>query len=143
MRDISTILIFCDSQSAVGILQLGWENKTYKKTAMNIQQSLNILERDGTEVKIQWSPGLANIRGNEMADRLVKEAAKEAEEMTYDIGIASQSDVKSAARESVNIKWQRRWEVSDRVPIYPLLRVFYPQNWPCTPKIDGSLYMLL
>ena len=41
-----------------------------------------------------------------MADRLAKEAAKEAEEMTDDIGIASQSDVKSAARESVNIKWQ-------------------------------------
>ena len=36
---------------------------------------------------------------NEMADRLAKEAAKEAEEMTDDIGIASQSDVKSAARE--------------------------------------------
>ena len=31
VRDISTILIFCDSQSAVGILQLGWENKSYKK----------------------------------------------------------------------------------------------------------------
>ena len=30
-----------------------------------------------------------------------------------------------------------------RVPIYPLLRVFYPQNLPCTPRIDGSLYMLL
>ena len=43
-----------------------------------------------------------------------KEAAKEAEEMTDDIGIASQSDVKSAARESVNIKWQRRWEVSEK-----------------------------
>ena len=69
--------------------------------------SLNILERDGTEVKIQWSPGHANIRGNEMADRLAKEATKEAEEMTDDIGIASQSDVKSAARESVTIKWQR------------------------------------
>ena len=49
-----------------------------------------------------------------MADRLAKEAAKEAEEMTDDIGIASQSDVKSAARESVNIKWQRRWEVSEK-----------------------------
>ena len=57
-----------------------------------IQQSLNILESDGTEVKIQWSPGHANIRGNEMADRLAKEAAKEAE-VTDDIGIASQSDV--------------------------------------------------
>ena len=28
--------------------------------------------------------------------------------------LASQSDVKSAARESVNIKWQRRWEVSEK-----------------------------
>ena len=49
-----------------------------------------------------------------MADMLVKEAAKEAEEMTDGIGIASQSNVKSAARESVNIKWQRRWEVSEK-----------------------------
>ena len=50
--------------------------KVIKKTAMDIQQSLNILERDGTEVKIQWSPGHANIRGNEMADRLAKERQK-------------------------------------------------------------------
>ena len=106
VRDISVVLIFCDSQSAVGILQLGWENKSNKKTAIGIQQSLNILERGCTEVKSS-GPGHAKIRGNEMADRLAKEAAKEAEEMTDDIGISSQSDVKSAARESVNIKWQR------------------------------------
>ena len=49
-----------------------------------------------------------------MADRLAKEAAKEAEEMTDDIGIASPSGVKSAAKESVNIKWQRRWEVTEK-----------------------------
>ena len=119
----------CDSQSAVGILQLGWENKSYKKTAMDIQQSLNILERDGTEVKIQWCPGHANISGNEMADRLAKKAAKEAEEMMDEMGIASQSDVKSAARESVNIKWQRRWEVSDtHRPAVKLNKVWQPQE---------------
>ena len=56
----------------------------------------------------------SNIRGNEMADRLAKEAAKEAEEITDDKRIASQSDVKSAARESVNIKWQQRLEVSEK-----------------------------
>ena len=79
---------------------------------MDIQQSLNILEESGVHVKIQWSPGHANIQGNEIADMLAKEAAKEAEEMTDDAGIATQSDVRSAARESVEIKWQRRWEVS-------------------------------
>ena len=44
MRDIGTVHIFCDSQSAVGIIQLGWENKSYKnkKTAVDFRQSLNI-----------------------------------------------------------------------------------------------------
>ena len=65
-------------------------------------------------MKIQWSPGHANIQGNEIADRLAKEAAKEVEEMTDDAGIATQFDVRSAARESVEIKWQRRWEVSEK-----------------------------
>ena len=98
--DIDTVLIFSDSQSAdflifsdsqdaVGILQFGWENKSYKKTAMEIQQSLNILEKeDGINVKVQWSLGHAYISGNEIADRLAKEAAKEAEEMIDDAEIA-------------------------------------------------------
>ena len=81
---------------------------------MDIQQSLNILEESGVHVKIQWSPGHANVQGYEIADRFAKEAAKEAEEMTDDAGIANQSDVRSAARESVEIKWQRRWEVSEK-----------------------------
>ena len=113
-HDIDTVLIFCDSQSAIGILQLWWDNKSYKKTAMDIQQSLNTLEESGVRVKIQWSPGHANIQGNEIVDRLAKEAAKEAVEMTDVAGIATQSDVRSAARESVEIKWQRRWEVSEK-----------------------------
>jgi hypothetical protein len=29
----------------------------------------------------------------------------------------------------------------DSMPIYPLQRVFYPQNRPCTPKIVGTFYM--
>ena len=44
MCDIGTVNIFCDSQSAVGILQLGWENNSYKnkKFVMHIRQPLNI-----------------------------------------------------------------------------------------------------
>ena len=45
-RDIYTVLVFSDSQSAAGIVQLGWKNKNYKKTALGIQQSLNMLEKD-------------------------------------------------------------------------------------------------
>ena len=78
------------------------------------QQRNQFIEESGVRVKIQRSPGHANIQGNEIADRLAKEAAKEAEEMTDVAGIATQSDVRSAARESVEIKWQRRWEVSEK-----------------------------
>ena len=81
---------------------------------MDIQQSLCTLEGSGVYVKIQLSHGHANIQGNEIADRLAKETAKEAEEMIDDAGIANQSAVRSATRESVEIKWQRRWEVSEK-----------------------------
>ena len=72
------------------------------------------MKKDGINVKIEWNPGHANISGNEIAERLAKEAAKQAEEMTDDAVIANQSDVKSAARDSVRIKWQRRWKLSEK-----------------------------
>jgi ribonuclease HI len=31
-------------------------------------------------MKMHWTPGHANVNGNEIADRLAKEAAKEAEQ---------------------------------------------------------------
>ena len=106
-HDIDTTLIYCDGQSAVGILQLGWDNKNLK-TAMDIQQSLIMLEENGVYVMLQWSPEHANIQGNEITDSLAKETAKEAKEMTDDAGIATQTVVISAARESVETRWQRR-----------------------------------
>ena len=33
-------------------------------------------ERDEIDIKIHWSPGHGDINGNEIADRLAKEAAK-------------------------------------------------------------------
>ena len=111
---IDSIMIFSDSQTSVGILQLGWENKTHKKTSSDIQQIMNDLLQAGTEVKIQWSPGQADIPGNETADRLAKETAKEAEDMLDYKGETSQAEVKHGAREAVIIKWQRRWEVSEK-----------------------------
>ena len=56
---------------------------------MDIQQSQSTLEESGVHVKTQWSPGHANIQGNKIADRLAKEAAKEAQEMRDDAGIAT------------------------------------------------------
>ena len=48
----------------------------------NVQRSAArfIIREAGIEVEISWTPGHANIRGNEEADRMAKEAAEEAKE---------------------------------------------------------------
>ena len=83
-------MILSDSQTSVGILQLGWENKTDKKIGLDILQIMKDLQQSGTEVKVQWTPGHAEIAGNETADRLAKEAAREAEDMPEGDGETSQ-----------------------------------------------------
>ena len=37
----------------------------------------------------------------------------------------------------------RRFKLIISIPIYPLQRIFYPQNLACTPKNDEVPYMLL
>ena len=61
-----------------------------------------------------WSPGHANIKGNEYADQLAKEAAQEAKDAEDLRAVTSFGDVKLAAKESGLMKWQERWEASDR-----------------------------
>jgi ribonuclease HI len=53
---------------------------------------------DGPLPKIHWTPGHVNVNGNEIADRLAKEAAKEAEHNQSD---TTNQDVKKAARDHI------------------------------------------
>lgn len=62
---------------------------------------------------MSWTPRHSDIKGNELADELVKEAAKEAMDMEEDIVVVTLEDVKSAAKASGRIKWQERWNMSE------------------------------
>ena len=64
------------------------------------------LEQINISVEISWTPGHANIKGNEYADKLAKEAAQEAKEKDNLPPVISLGDVKEAARKSGLIKWQ-------------------------------------
>ena len=113
-KKIGPVKIFCDSQSAVGLLTLGWTPTSYQGTIGKIKKQIEGLKQKGLTIDIAWTPGHADIAGNEIADRLAKEAAKEAEgiDETQD-RIVTAVDIKTAVKVSCMKKWQRRWDLSN------------------------------
>ena len=72
------------------------------------------MENSGALVELSWTPGHADITGNEQADRLAKEAAKEAKEKEKLPAVISLSDVKEVAKNSGFVKWQEMWHNSEK-----------------------------
>ena len=111
-REIKQLSVLSDSQSAVGILTLGWQNKSHTRVVAEVQQTIKNLEDKGIKIEINWTPGHAEIEGNEITDRLAKQGADEAEEMPEVTEAITILDVKAAIRESGFEKWQQKWEAS-------------------------------
>ena len=111
--DSSEVHIFSDSQSAIGILKLGWQPTQHKQTVAEIRQKISRLEQKNIKVDISWTPGHANIKGNEEADRLAKEASLEAAAMKSDTEVVTMADIKQAAVKMGLSQWQRQWESSE------------------------------
>ena len=61
---------------------LGWEANSHKATIFEVKSDIQKLKEAGVEVQISWTPGHADIKGNDQADRLAKEAAQEAVRVT-------------------------------------------------------------
>ena len=59
------------------------------------------------------TPGHANIKGNEEADRPAKEASLEAAAMKSDTEVVTMADIKHAAVKMGLTQWQRQWESSE------------------------------
>ena len=106
------IKILSDSQTAVGILTLNWKSSNYIDTISDIKENLGTLMRYGIRTTLSWIPGHANIAGNEIADQLAKEAAKESMSLNEQYNVITMSDVKQAVKTSTKIKWQNRWAIS-------------------------------
>ena len=65
--------------------------------------------KNGIEIKIHRTPGHANVNGNEIDDRLAKEAVKEAEQTQSDShNNINKQDVKKAARDHITEQWQNK-----------------------------------
>ena len=86
-----------------------WRFLGCRTTPAEENQQLNL----DIQTDLNWTPGQANIHGNEVADKLAKEAAAEAASMPEITNAISNEDIKRAAKESCEQKWQRRWEAAD------------------------------
>ena len=81
-------------------LVLGWECKSHQSTIHEVKNIIKQHEKANIIIEISWTPGYANIKGNEHADRLAKEAAQEAKEKESLPPETSLGDVKEAAKKS-------------------------------------------
>ena len=69
--------VFSDSKSTVGILTLNWKDTSYRDVTKDIRKIIKQLQQRNVLVEIDWTPGHSSIAGNEVADRLAKEATEE------------------------------------------------------------------
>ena len=114
-NNVKKVHVFSDSQCAIGHLTLGWEPNSHKATIAEVKSDIQKLVDSGVEVEISWTPGHADIKGNEKEDQMAKEAAQEAKEKTESELPPSTTlcDVKIAARKSGCKKWQERWDKAE------------------------------
>ena len=103
---LNKVLILSDSQSSVGLLTLGWEATPHKSTAKDVISKLDLIKGKGIDVEIKWTPGHAEIKGNDEADRLAKEASKEAELKADEGTCSSQPELKQAGKTHGLTVWQ-------------------------------------
>ncbi len=72
------INVFCDSQAALRRLQASWhKDQSAGQNIVNNIRTIVARIQPTTTVVFKWTPGHIGITGNEEADRLAKEAAKE------------------------------------------------------------------
>ena len=115
---LNKVLILSDSQSSIGVLNLGWDPTQHKFTAKDILTKMKLIKRRGIDIDIQLTPGHAEIKGNEEAYKLTKEASKEVESITDEGACISQSELKQAAKSHGLTVWQRQWNISEMGRFY-------------------------
>jgi ribonuclease HI len=101
----STAIIFTDSRVSLDLLHAP-NNHAYLVT--EIRKKLTSMVKAKWKIKFSWVKTHVGIFGNEMADRLAKEAARD-DETSYEFSRILISALYREAAEEALIKWQEQW----------------------------------
>lgn len=103
-------VIASDSSSALLSIKNG-QSESRQDLIFQIMQSGNNLVKAGVEIVFLWVPAHIGVRGNEMADKLAKDALKKE---SIDLKVQhSKAEVKSIVKARTCEKWQRLWDTGD------------------------------
>ena len=112
-KQFNGVIFFSDSQSVVGFLTLSWTPPSYQGIINKVKKQMEELRKKGLTLNIDWTSSHADIAGYEIADRLAKSAAEEAEAMEDEDRVVTATDIKRAVKVSCEKKWQRRWNLTN------------------------------
>ena len=103
------IRICTDSQASIMALD---NPSTKSNLVREAKRTLNELSKEN-EVIITWIPGHTGYTGNERADRLAKQGAREGTQPEWDVGVPYQEGC-NTIRRSMEQEKRRRWESSEK-----------------------------
>jgi hypothetical protein len=116
-----TAIIYTDSRVAIDSIH-NTNNHSY--LAEETRKMLADLARREWNIKFSWVKAHAGNPGNETADRIAKEAARNAD-MKCDFDRIPKSKICREAEEEAMHKWQREWTTSNKAAA---TRQYFPRS---------------
>lgn len=105
--DINEIIILSDSQSCLDkLLNVTTSNKNINHLILDILSEYSLLQKKHKAVKFIWIRGHASITGNEMVDKLAKEAALNPDIPVHPYPVPFQ-DVRAVTDMEHELKWRQ------------------------------------
>ena len=83
---------------------------------LKIRQLSSLLQNNGHNLNVHWIPGHRDFKGNELADNLAKNGAKEMVGKKEDFyeGVADRSELLKLMKQGVQEKWQKIYKNSTK-----------------------------
>ena len=105
--------IFTDSRISIDSIRI---TRNHSHTIEEIRKKMTSLERANWNIELSWVKAHVGIVGNELADRLAKDAANDSNAKVV-FNILPMSTLISKIEEETKLKWQKEWEACTKAGI--------------------------